>query len=59
MAAVPMKIAFIFLTSLVMLTAPAMAVGFQYVTAPDPSDQPLEVGIWYPSDAPTSPHAAS
>jgi predicted dienelactone hydrolase len=49
-----MKTAFIVLTSLMMLTAPAMAVGFQYVTAPDPGDQPLEVGIWYPSDAPTS-----
>jgi predicted dienelactone hydrolase len=50
-----MKIAFIVLTTVTMLTTPAMAVGFQRVAAPDPADQPLEVGIWYPSDAPTSP----
>ena len=41
----------IFVLTLLMLTAPAMAVGFQHVTAPDPDDQPLDVGIWYPSDA--------
>jgi predicted dienelactone hydrolase len=44
-----------FVLALVMLTAPARAVGFQHVTAPDPDDQPLEVGIWYPSDSPASP----
>jgi predicted dienelactone hydrolase len=41
----------IFALTLLMLIAPARAVGFQHVTAPDPEDQPLEVGIWYPSDA--------
>jgi predicted dienelactone hydrolase len=31
---------------------PAGAVGFQYGNAPDPDDQPLDLAIWYPSDAP-------
>jgi predicted dienelactone hydrolase len=30
-------------------------VGFQVVSVPDPRGPPLEVGIWYPSDAPASP----
>ncbi len=38
-----------------LLATPAGAVGFATVTVPDPGDQPLEVGIWYPSQAPTSP----
>ena len=50
-----MKVVIFVLTMLLMLTAPAMAVGFQDVTAPDPDDQPLEIGIWYPSDALASP----
>ena len=33
-----MKSAFIILASLMMLTAPAMAVGFQHVAAPDPGE---------------------
>jgi predicted dienelactone hydrolase len=50
-----MRFALIALALFARLVAPAMAVGFQHVTAADPDDQPLEVGIWYPSDAPTSP----
>jgi predicted dienelactone hydrolase len=42
-------------TAWLLLATPAGAVGFQQVTAPDPDDQPLEVGIWYPSDAAASP----
>jgi predicted dienelactone hydrolase len=34
--------------------SPAMAAGFQYGKAPNPDDQPIELGIWYPSDAPTT-----
>ena len=34
----------------------AGAVGFQQAAAPDPQGQPLELDIWYPSDAPTAPH---
>jgi predicted dienelactone hydrolase/intracellular septation protein A len=30
----------------------AGAVGFQRAAAPDPEGQPLELNIWYPSDAP-------
>lgn len=33
---------------------PALAVGFQQVMVPDPEGQPLETGIWYPSDATAS-----
>jgi predicted dienelactone hydrolase len=43
------------IVALVLMSAPAGAVGFQHGTAPDPDDQPLEIGIWYPSDAPASP----
>jgi predicted dienelactone hydrolase len=44
----------LFLVAAALLTAsPAAAVGFQYGTAPNPDDQPIELGIWYPSDAPT------
>jgi predicted dienelactone hydrolase len=38
-----------------LFAAPAVAAGFQYGTAPDPDDKPIELGIWYPSDAPTAP----
>ena len=34
--------------------SPAAAAGFQYGTAPDPDGQPLELAIWYPSDAPVT-----
>jgi predicted dienelactone hydrolase len=33
----------------------ATAAGFQHVTAPDPDGTPLEVGIWYPSNATPAP----
>jgi predicted dienelactone hydrolase len=36
---------------------PAGAAGFQYASAPDPDDQPLELGIWYPSDGKLSSQA--
>jgi predicted dienelactone hydrolase len=45
--------------ALLLFAAPAWAVGFQTVMVPDPGDQPLEVGIWYPSDAPASPQPLS
>ena len=38
----------------VLLASPAGAAGFQYGSAPDPDDQPIELGIWYPSDAAAS-----
>jgi predicted dienelactone hydrolase len=40
---------------LALAAAPALAAGFERVTVPDPNGPPLEAGIWYPSDAPTSP----
>jgi predicted dienelactone hydrolase len=40
---------------LAVLASPAGAVGFQYGAAPNPDGKPIELGIWYPSDAPTSP----
>ena len=37
-----------------LIASPAGAAGFQYGTAPDPDGKPIELGIWYPSDAPVS-----
>src|SRR5579864_5624982 len=48
-----LRIALILFVALV--AASAHAAGFQYGTAPNPDGQPLELGIWYPSDAPVSP----
>jgi predicted dienelactone hydrolase len=42
-------------TLMMLAAAPALAVGFERVTVPDPGGSPLEAGIWYPSDAPASP----
>jgi predicted dienelactone hydrolase len=42
-------------TLLTVVAAPALAVGFERVTVPDPDGPPLEAGIWYPSEAPASP----
>jgi len=41
-------------TAVLALAAPAAeaGVGFQHLTIPDPGGAPLEVGIWYPTDAP-------
>jgi hypothetical protein len=33
-------------------TTPALSAGFERVTVPDPDGQPLEAGVWYPSEAP-------
>src|SRR5690349_2129702 len=40
------------LLALIALGSPASAVGFQQVSVPDPGFAPLEIGIWYSSDAP-------
>jgi len=40
-----------------LIASPAWAAGFQYGTAPDPDGKPIELGIWYPSDASVSPQA--
>lgn len=34
------------------------AVGYQHLTMPDPAGPPVEVGIWYPSDAAPAPGMA-
>ncbi len=46
----------LFLSYIFLLLIPDLtfAVGFQKRSAPDPDDKPLNMGIWYPSDAPTS-----
>jgi predicted dienelactone hydrolase len=49
-----MNILFAALGTLLVATAPALSVGFEQVMVPDPDGAPLEVGIWYPSDAPAS-----
>ncbi|MGF6967132.1 putative dienelactone hydrolase [Paraburkholderia sp. WC7.3g] len=42
-----------------MLAAPVLAaeVGFEEVEIPDGAEPPLTAGIWYPTDAPATPHA--
>jgi len=42
-------------TCYALMAGPAGAVGFQWQSAPDPDDKPLEVALWYPSDAPVAP----
>jgi predicted dienelactone hydrolase len=42
------------LGALMLAATPALAVGFEQVMVPDPDGPPLEVGIWYPSEAPAS-----
>jgi predicted dienelactone hydrolase len=40
----------------VMLSAtPALSAGFEQIMVPDPTGAPLEVGVWYPSNAPATP----
>jgi predicted dienelactone hydrolase len=43
--------------ALALAAAPALAhtVGFQHLTIPNGADKPIDVGVWYPSDAPASP----
>jgi predicted dienelactone hydrolase len=36
---------------------PAAAVGFEQVEIPNGDEPPLIAGIWYPTDAPATPHA--
>ena len=36
------------------ITPAAAGVGFQHLTIPDPGHAPIEVGVWYPTDAKTS-----
>jgi predicted dienelactone hydrolase len=45
-------IAFAFAIFLAAACGPSQAaVGFQHFTIPDPQGQPIEVGVWYPTDA--------
>jgi predicted dienelactone hydrolase len=50
-----MNVAVALATLLTLAAAPALAVGFERVSVPDPDGPPLEAGIWYPTDAPASP----
>jgi predicted dienelactone hydrolase len=45
---------FVWVAATLLAASPAAAAGFQYGTAPNPDDQPIELAIWYPSDAPTT-----
>ncbi|MGB6543462.1 MAG: alpha/beta hydrolase [Xanthobacteraceae bacterium] len=42
------------LAIVVLGATPALSAGFEQVMVPDPSGAPLEVGIWYPSEAPAT-----
>src|SRR3984885_485513 len=50
-----MNIAIATLGALIMAATPALSAGFEQVMVPDPDGAPLEVGIWYPSEAPAAP----
>src|SRR5215470_18654092 len=52
----PMNSTFAALGMLILATTPALSAGFERLLVPDPAGPPLEVGIWYPSDAPVSSH---
>ena len=41
-----------FVAAVLLAASPAGAAGFQYGSALDPDDKPIELAIWYPSDAP-------
>jgi predicted dienelactone hydrolase len=47
------RIVLVLVAAALLTASPAAAAGFQYGTAPDPDGKPIELGIWYPSDAPT------
>jgi predicted dienelactone hydrolase len=44
-----------FAAALVCAATAHAAVGFQHFTIPDPDGPPIEVGVWYPTDAAPSP----
>jgi predicted dienelactone hydrolase len=44
----------VFVGTALLAALPASATGFQYGSAPDPDGEPLELAIWYPSDAPVA-----
>ena len=52
-----MKLVGAVLAALALATAPALAhsVGFQHLTIASGDDKPIDVGVWYPSDAPAGP----
>ncbi len=51
-----MRIAITTLAVLMLSATAAGAAGFQRITVPDSDGKPRDGGIWYPSDAVTSPH---
>ena len=45
------KLVFAILVTALFVPAADASVGFQHLTIPDPQGQPIEIGIWYPTDA--------
>lgn len=43
--------------AVLLLAAPTAraSIGFQHLTIPDPQGPPIEVGVWYPAEAPPAP----
>lgn len=39
----------------ILFASPAFAVGFQYLSIPDDTGRPIEIGIWYPSRSDVAP----
>ena len=50
----PSLLAAAFLACAAFVTPAAAGVGFQHLSIPDPGHAPIEVGVWYPTDAKTS-----
>jgi predicted dienelactone hydrolase len=50
-----MKVAAVGFALVLLGATPVVSAGFEQVVVPDPGGAPLEVGIWYPSDAPALP----
>jgi predicted dienelactone hydrolase len=45
------RLAFAIMLSALIATAAHASVGFQHFSIPDPEGKPIEVGVWYPTDA--------
>ena len=50
-----LRIALRVVAALLLAASPVCAAGFQYGQAPNPDDRPIELAIWYPSDAALTP----
>ena len=50
-----MNLAIAALGVVILCSTPALSAGFEQIVVTDPAGAPLEVGVWYPSNAPSAP----